>query len=370
MRRNLCDRWLFTRRDKRWKQNKLAILLLFCFCMSAIAACTGGANSASSTTQQQVRVNGFGTAANHVHSLLAFPDHVLLLATHYGLFRSTDDGDKWTLTAAGPNQIMDGMMTFSMVNSPINEQRLYVLTQPSVNNPKGIQGLYTSGDQGKTWSLAVKTATIGNMYFVVAGNASADDVFVYISTLGSQGLQVSHDDGKHFASAGTLPFGNLLGMLAVPGQPGHLLIYGDNGVASSSDNGAHWKMVKDLNSAIYNVTTPGAHDPIYAAGDDGVFVSKDGGKSFTLVYSQIGYGALVASPQTPTVLYGKTAQKIYESTDGGKVWNNLPTIKGNIQALTPDPDNAERVYLALSYPTAVYSYEQGSEAWASLTPRA
>ncbi len=363
-----CE-WILDKHKRGRKQRWFAVSTLFCVLMVVVSACTNGGTGGSTTTQQ-VRVNGFGTAANHVHSLLAFPNHVLLLATHYGLFRSTDDGDNWVLAAAGANQIMAGMMTFSLVSSAVNERRLYVLTQPSVNNPRGIQGLYTSDDQGKTWSLAIKTATIGNMYFVAAGNASDNDVFVYISTLGSQGLRISHDDGKHFASAGTLPFGNLLGMLAVPGQPGHVLIYGDDGAASSSDNGMHWKMVKGLNSAIYNVTTPGAHDPIYAAGDDGVFVSKDDGESFSLVYSQIGYGALVASPQAPAVLYGKTAQRIYESTDGGKSWNDLPTIKGNIQALTPDPSDAERVYLALSYPTAVYSYEQGSEAWSSLTPRA
>jgi photosystem II stability/assembly factor-like uncharacterized protein len=356
------------KRRKKWRGGWFAQCVFCCALLLMISSCASG-GTGGTTTQQQVRVNGFGTAANHVHSLLAFPNHVLLLATHYGLFRSTDDGGHWTLSAAGPKQIMAGMMTFSLVNSQVDPQRLYVLTQPSVNNPQGIQGLYSSDDQGKTWSLAVKTADIGNMYFVAAGNASAKDVFVYISTLGNQGLRISHDAGKHFASAGTLPFGNLLGMLAVPGQPGHILIYGDGGVASSSDNGVHWKMVKGLDSA-YNITTPGPHDPIYAAGDNGIFVSKDGGTSFSLVYSQIGYGALVASVQEPSVLYGKTAQRIYKSSDGGKNWSDLPVIKGNIQALTPDPDNGARVYIALSYPTAVYSYEQGSEAWSSLTPKA
>src|SRR5712671_4575477 len=52
-----------------------------------LVACSGGGSSggtqppANATTQA---VNGFGVAANHVHSLVALPSHVLVMATHYG----------------------------------------------------------------------------------------------------------------------------------------------------------------------------------------------------------------------------------------------------------------------------------------------
>ena len=61
-----------------------------------------------------VRANGFGSAANHVHSLLVLPNNVLVLATHYGLFRSSDAGKTWSTVAAGPQQVMDGLMTASL----------------------------------------------------------------------------------------------------------------------------------------------------------------------------------------------------------------------------------------------------------------
>src|SRR5947209_10657657 len=73
-----------------------------------------------------VQVNGFGTAANHVHSLVVLPPHVLVLATHYGLFRSQDDGTNWQVVAGGSNQPMEGLMTYSLTYSSLNPQRLYV----------------------------------------------------------------------------------------------------------------------------------------------------------------------------------------------------------------------------------------------------
>src|SRR6266851_3254955 len=122
-------------------QNKwFSILILGLVCL--LAAC--GTNSPPPTTQPALaRVNGFGTAANHVHSLIALPNHVLVLATHYCIFRSEDDGATWQEVAAGPNQPMQGLMTYSLSISPLDSQRMYVLTLPATSPHKGILGLYT-----------------------------------------------------------------------------------------------------------------------------------------------------------------------------------------------------------------------------------
>ena len=37
--------------------------------------------------------------------------------------------------------------------------------------------------------------------------------------------------------SGTLPFGSIQGLLALPGAPGTLLVYGYEGIARSSDGG-------------------------------------------------------------------------------------------------------------------------------------
>jgi hypothetical protein len=183
------------------------------------------------------------------------------------------------------------------------------------------------------------------------------------------GLKVSLDAGQHFSNTGTLPFGNILGLLAVPGAPGQLLAYSGDGLARSSDGGAHWQVVKGINGGIEDMATAGPHSPIYASGDEGIFSSLDGGKSFKLVAPQINYASLTVSPLESHYVYGKTGLAVYQSSNGGRTWSALPHISGNLAVLAADPSNVSMVYLSLSYPTAVYQLQQNRAGWHSLTPQ-
>ncbi|MBV9710765.1 MAG: exo-alpha-sialidase [Ktedonobacteraceae bacterium] len=345
------------------------LLLLLAACSSNTGSTAPGGTSPGATGTSTVPVNGFGGANNHGHSLIALPHNVLMLATHFGLFRSPNNGTTWQEVAAGANQPMDGLMTTSLVNSPLNFQRLYVLTQPAVQNAKGTLGLYTSADGGLTWQLTVATKTIGNMYFVAPGNNSPEEAYIYLPNEGPQGLKVSHDAGQHFANTGALPF-SILGLFAIPAAPGQLIAYGDNGMARSSDDGNHWQVISGTTGGIFGMTTSGPQSPIYASGDAGIYASNDGGKTFKVVYAQSSFGSLIASPVQTQLLYGKTGQAIYRSTDGGHSWTTLPPIKGNLQNLMPDLHNSALLYLSLSYPMQVYRFSQNTGQWASLTPKA
>lgn len=336
-----------------------------------ISACAGGGGSTNaSATPTEAPVNGFGTASNHVHSLLALPGKVLVLATHYGLFRSRDDGTTWKMVAGGSGQSMSGLMTESLAASPLDGQRLYVLTLPAVH-PWTTVGLYTSADAGQTWKLAVASASLTpeEIYLEEPGNDTANEVYIYVPDKGAQGLLVSMDDGQHFSNTGNLPFGNILGLLAVPGEPGHLLAYGDNGVARSTDGGKHWQVIKGIVGGVTDMTTSGPHSPIYASGDAGVMVSQDDGIKFPIV-NQASYASLVVSPTQSQIVYGKTGLAVYRSADGGHTWNALPHISGNLAEMAVNPDDASQLYLSLSYPTAVYDFNQNNTAWQSLTPKA
>src|SRR5215471_6265393 len=201
-----------------------------------LVACGGGtSNSQPTSNPTEVQVNGFGTAANHVHSLLVLPPHVLVMATHYGLFRSQDGGTSWQEVAGGSNQVMEGLMTYSLTYSTLNSQRLYVLTQPAVIPHTGTVGLYTSADEGRTWKLSIPTASITSrtIFVLTPGNDTPDEVYVYLSEFGASGLKRSMDNGQHFSSTGTLPFGSIFGVLAIPDAPGHLLVNGPDGMAYS-----------------------------------------------------------------------------------------------------------------------------------------
>ncbi|MBV8694474.1 MAG: exo-alpha-sialidase [Chloroflexi bacterium] len=347
-----------------------------------LASCgsTDPASSTTATTPTQVAVNGFGPSTNHVHSLLALPGHILLLAAHYGTFRSADGGATWQQVSGGSHQLMQGLMDYSLVGSPLDSQRFYMLTQVAVNPHPGTLGLYTSADQGRSWKLAIPTAnlTSGTIFFVAAGNDTPQEVYVYLQSLGALGLKVSLDAGQHFSSTGTLPFGLILGMLAIPDAPGHLLAYGSDGMASSNDGGIHWQVMRGITGGIFSLTTAGPHKSIYASGDSGVYVSNDEGATFTLVHTltkkednpQAAYGTLTVSPTEQDVLYSKTGTAVYRSSDGGRTWQALPHISGNLTSVAIDPLNASQVYLSLSYPTEVYRFNKSSGMWSSLTPKA
>lgn len=357
-------------RSSHWLLLMLGNLLVVCLvCMSA---CGNPSGDTPSPTPTAVRVNGFGTAANHSHSLLALPNHVLILASHYGIFRSSDGGASWTEVAAGPHQLMEGLMTYSLVSSPLDQQRLYVLTQPAVQNHQGTLGLYTSTDQGRTWQMTVKTASLtsGNIYFAQAGNETAQEVYIYLPDQGAQGLKVSKDGGQHFNATGNLPFGRILGLLALPGAPGELLAYGTDGLARSSDAGSHWQVIPNVTNGIFGAASAGPGKPVYVNGDSGLYTSNDGGKTFTQTNQDATYAALTVSPIEPQTLYGKTGRAVYRSTDGGHTWKVLPALKGNLENLAPDPQQASQLFLALSYPTATYHFDQQSNQWSSLTPPA
>lgn len=357
---------------EHWRMPRSGALLLVLAVLLAACGGVGGTTPQPTAAPAGPPVNGFGTAANHVHALLALPGHVLVLATHYGIYRSQDGGTTWQQVAGGKNQLMQGLMDYALSASPLDPQRLYVLTQPSVAGYTGIVGLYTSADQGRTWTLSIKAVAISTrfLYTVAAGNEGPGEMYVYLSEQGALGLKRSLDDGQHFSDTGRLPFDLIFGVRALPGAPGHLLVYGSQGLASSTDGGRHWQVLTTIEGGIQDVATTGPHAPIYASGDAGVYSSRDGGRTFQLATAQASYASLAVSPQQPQVVYGKTGLNSYRSSDGGRSWQPLPHLRGNLSVLAADPTNAAMVYLSLSYPSEVYRLRQDGVAWVSLTPPA
>lgn len=351
-------------RSKRFSRFLIILIAFF------LVSCGLAGNETQPPGSETHAVNGFGAADNHVHSFMALSPRVLLLATHYGLFRSQDEGANWEEVSGGKGQPMDGLMTYSLTSNVQKPQYLYVLAQPVVGQYTGTPGLYRSDDLGKTWKLTKSHASFDNhsLFLVAAGNQTADQVYVYLADEGAQGLQVSNDGGLHFSQAGTLPFENISGLLAIPGMPDHLLAYGSEGIALSTDGGARWQKVKRIEGGMNSVAASGPNNPIYASGDAGLYVSLSGGRDFQLVYTRYAFLQLATSPQEPQVVYGKIGVAYYRSSDAGRSWHALPPLSGNLGILTVDPVQASTVYLSLSYPAAIYDLAPGKTQWRSLTP--
>ncbi|MGZ3664124.1 MAG: hypothetical protein ACXVDA_06485, partial [Ktedonobacterales bacterium] len=83
----------------------------------------------SACSQSSTTTDPYGGPQNHLHDILALGGvpHTLLVASHYGLYRSSDDGQHWTTEAGTAGQQADGLMLYKLAQSPVNPQRVYVL---------------------------------------------------------------------------------------------------------------------------------------------------------------------------------------------------------------------------------------------------
>src|SRR5579884_807338 len=87
----------YTKAKCSTRSSYLIVESVFVAFVLLLAACGGAVsnNTVASAISAPIRVNGFGTAANHPHAFLVFPNHVLVMATHYGTFWSGNDGASW-----------------------------------------------------------------------------------------------------------------------------------------------------------------------------------------------------------------------------------------------------------------------------------
>jgi photosystem II stability/assembly factor-like uncharacterized protein len=353
--------------DFRWPVVCLLLLLV------VLASC--GDNS----TPTGGKGANFGDNKNHIHSMLALPGTTgtLLLATHRGLFRTTDSGKTWKEVLAGPGQLAEGLMTINLTVSPLNPQRVYVeaVTFPDLPASSGVPGIYTSSDGGATWTLAAALNTLPSpgIYYMVAGASSEQQLFVDFNALQEKGLYETMDAGAHWQQAGSLPDAQSLGLVVDPGNAQHLFTYSLAGLFATTNGGADWHPAQGIKDGITKALLSGSM--LYASGDDGTFVSQDGGAHFTLSAPDTTFQFLAGDTSTPTTAFGLSGaglngSALYVTTDGGKTWQPVDIPADHLLApgLTVDPNNGSVVYLGNSYPVAVYSTTDSGQHWAQIAP--
>ncbi len=318
----------------------------------------------------------FGDQKNHIHAMLALPGKPgqVLLATHYGLFRTTDGGATWKKVLGGSGQLAQGLMDQYLTVSPLNPDRVYVeaITFPDLPKSSGVPGIYTSTDGGATWSLVTALTNLPSpgVYYMQAGAQSEQQLYVYMQGLQSNGLYETLDAGVHWQPLGALPdTGSLsLGMLVDPTKAGHILVYSESGLFASSDNGAQWKAADGIKDGISRALLNGSM--IYASGDDGTFVSQDGGAHFTLTGPNLTFQFMSSSPTAPNTAFGLSGSTMYATTDGGQHWQEIkiPASRLFFASLSVAPGNSKQVYLGNSYPVVVYASSDDGQHWSQIAP--
>lgn len=335
--------------------------------IGVVMLCLAGCGSSSAS-------DAYGGAQNHIHDMITLRDapQTLLIASHIGLYRTSDGGHTWAVVAGGSGQAMDGLMIYKLGQSSVDPKRVYVLAIPrndDVSAARAPAGLYTSGDAGLTWSLASPVTALPSetVYTIGVGATSAEQVFTILPSLAENGLYVSNDMGKSWNALPTLPDAHPRGVMGDPGHPHHVFLWSEtSGFFNSNDDGQTWQPAEGIKDGIYSVTVAG--DRIYASGEDGVLVSTDDGAHFSVVHSDVQYTTVMGSDALPTSAFALTGSNVAFSTDGGMTWNPTAALSRHPGNLAVDPEDAKTAYIGFSYPMGIEMTTDGGQTWRQVLP--
>lgn len=307
---------------------------------------------------------------NHLHDLLPLRGvaGTVLVATHLGLYRTTDRGQTWREVAGGPGQVMDSLMIFKLAQSPVNPQRIYALAaQRTSTPPPAVPGVYTSSDAGQTWRLAASFASLstGGVYTISAAAKTADKVYAFLPPRASNGLVASVDAGTHWQGRPALPISDITGVADDPGHPDHLLVWSPaSGLYQSANQGTSWKAVSSVQGGVYGLSFAG--DLIYVQSDSGLFMSDTTGSHFHLVNSAANFSSVTFCLASPAQGYGLTGTGIELTLDGGKTWQATAPLNGHPGLVAVDPEAPGIAYVGFSYPVGVDITTDGGRHWRSI----
>src|SRR5262245_46183939 len=341
---------------------RLATVFLLSWVALQLAACSGSGSSSVTLTDPQ----------NHLHDVLALggSPQTVMLATHLGLYRSTDRGHTWKEVAGGAGQPMDGLMTFKLAQSPVDPRRLYCLAlSRTTTGAARNAGLYTSADTGQTWKLAtaLEDFPTHNVYTIGVGSSGPEQVYAILPGLGAEGVYVSDDAGGHWRALPTAPTDVVTGIRGDPDQAGHVLLWSTTaGLFESRNDGHSWSPPPGIKGGVYAVAL--ARNFVYASGAAGLYVSEDGGRRFTLVYTQHAYSSLAAPTSAPNFAYALTGTTVYLTRDAGHTWQATAPTSQHPSMVSADPLDARAAYVGFAFPLGLVVTANEGTSWRSALP--
>jgi phosphodiesterase/alkaline phosphatase D-like protein len=292
-----------------------------------------------------------GPSAAQVLALAASPAAPgrLYATASNGVWKSTDGGQSWTATAAGPPAGQ------SMVANPADGDAVVVAA--------GDCSVWVSANAGVTWSHpATRFAGIGGCTVLLAWSPSG------LFALARGRLYSSSDGGLSWSHVGTPPDGNAGRVLLVlPTTPATIYLGTELGtVRRSMDGGATWtNRSTGLPTSteempfpdVYRLASdPADDDTVYAeVGGVGIFRTADGGGSWQAVTPPADAAVPLFSPvtlaTTPTTLLASSGFTLFRSQDGGGSW--IPATRspgglgsGFVTGFLADPTNPNAVYMS------------------------
>lgn len=299
---------------------------------------------------------------SHVHSLLVEPDGTLILGDHNSVWTWNPATRAWKRYG----HPFDREMAFCLARLP-GGILLACSGQPSTQVVSRPLGLWRSGDNGRTWKRTriPDTDVIGVAADPLTGSviaaAAADGA---TGGLGHGGIYESADGGVTWTRVQRSLGADQVQSLAIAGKPARAFVvtpdafWSGSGTTWQPGTGAAGRVTLTL------ATGPVAAEPLYAGTVQGLWLSFDGSRRWQAVARNGSYSNLAPTSHPGNiyaVLHGTVVHVLAGKIIGGQ---GLPS--GNPGALAADPRNANRAYVAYSFPLRVYRTTDGGRDWSQI----
>jgi len=276
----------------------------------------------------------------------------------WGIIKSTDGGETWTLMNAG---LLSGRFTASpLVIDPASPETLYVGHVDQSGT--GVGGIVKSTDGAASWNPGNAGRTFIDIRALAPDPVNADTIYTAVSIDGVfksadrganwtklAAFQLSRDfgfSGQAYIRSFVIDFlrPNTLYALAARFEGASSA---DRVLFKSTDGGINWSDTGSPRSSEYYpdalVMDPIDSNNLYLVSDflegdsHALLKSTDGGTNWSDPLSSCcNPNALVIDPTNPATIYGGTPTGVLKSTDGGATWSGTGLSMGvNLLALDP-----------------------------------
>ncbi len=289
--------------------------------------------NANSQNSHQVASTDENTSENatygHVHALFRLPDKTLLMGTHHGLFKSSDDAKTFTKVDMKGDVKSDDFMNFA-----------YDQTNKILYAGGHDVGVVKSTDGGVTWAKTDNGIKGADIHAIAINPLDNNRLYAFSVDNGLFGTKDGAKTWYRIDDGPTNPSVRAFGYMGTPSSMdrnmkvdkttniGYLWAGTSGGLYSSFACFCGWTKTNGIsdNATIYTL----APDPVnkssmFAGTRDGIYKTTDEGKTFTQIKSDMKDVAVITFDLSdPKVLYAAQSNgKLYKSEDGGSSWNKI-----------------------------------------------
>lgn len=224
-----------------------------------------------------------------------------------GVYRSTDDGDHWTLFTRGLPQ---STWCFAVAVAP----------NGTVFAGFDQYGVYRSTDNGERWTRVSSGIPDGTCCCSLAITSGGT---IYAGTY-DEGVFRSADNGDTWTQVNTGLTNHDVNCLAI--SPDASILAGtQSGAFRSTNGGATWSKISSIYSLRIFGLSVGPSGAIFATGDYLIYRSTNNGSTWSIMDTEGSYQCLrgVIAFAGNTVLVGTSGCTILRSTNNGVSWTEL-----------------------------------------------